>query len=379
MTSHASTSADAGALDAPGYAEFDIPYANVDGNDLILRITKPTGQGSGPFPVLLDFHGGAWTHFDYRVDLAWCRALAKTGVLCASVQFRLAPEHPWPAFIADARAALRWMSAHGGEIGADTTRLGTIGGSTGGFLSILLGISPYTESETVTHAIDTPDDLPPALPRVAIGYYPILDVVGRYRMVCDTDFPAHTHWLRRRFGPPSRRSGQRMQAPVERLEKLYALKERHALLGNAAGRAMNGLLNAASRLDFIRLAVYEELKQNHEGAFASVQAMHDASPLARAAEGRVHNRPAILVIQGRDDINLTPRMSEDFVAAWRARGGIAELEVRDHFPHAFATIPGPQSDDAIARTREFLAQHGLLPTPGTRLAARAAPRNGLPA
>jgi len=346
--------------DTAGYTEFDVPYARVDGRELVLHVTRPAGQGSGPFPVLLDFHGGAWTHFDHRVDLAWCRALAKNGVLCASVQFRLAPEHPWPAFIADARAALRWLTAHGGTLGADVTRLGTIGGSTGGFLSVLLGINPRTENEAPTPALDTPDDLAPALPRVAIGFYPILDVVGRYRMVCDTEFPAHTRWLRERIGPPRHAPGHHMQAPVERLETLYALKARGGILGNSAGRAVNALINLASRAGFMRMAVYEELRQNHEGAFASVQQMHEASPLARVSEGRQHNRPAILIVQGRDDINLTPRMSEDFVAAYRCRGGVAQLELPADFPHAFATIPSPQSDYAIARTQAFLAEHGLL-------------------
>lgn len=357
-----------------GYTEFDIPYAHADGRDLVLHVTKPVGQGSGPFPVLLDFHGGAWTHFDHRVDLAWCRELAKSGVLCASVQFRLAPEHPWPAFIADARAALRWMTAHGGEIGADPTRLGTIGGSTGGFLSILLGLSPRTERETPTLAIDTPDDLLPVLPKVAIGFYPILDVVGRYHMVCDTEFPAHTRWLRDRLGPPRRAAAQRMQAPIERLEKLYALKAGGSPLGALAGRTATTLLNLASSLDFMKMAVYEELKQNHEGAFTSVQQMHEASPLARVAEGRIQNKPAVLIIQGRNDINLTPRMSEAFVAAYRGRGGVAELEIPAGFPHAFATIPSPQSDYAIARTRAFLAEHGLLAVAGEPEWA-VAPRN----
>lgn len=353
------------AGEQPGYCEFDIPYANVDGRDLVLHVTRPTGHGAGPFPVLLDFHGGAWTHFDHRVDLAWCRELARSGVVCASVQFRLAPEHPWPAFIADARAALRWVTAHGGDIGADASRLGTIGGSTGGFMSILLGLAPHTENEMPTHAIDTPDDLLPALPRVAIGFYPILDVVGRYRMVSEHKFSATTHWLRDRLGPKARAPGQHMRAPMERLENLYELKVRGGALGNLAGGAVNGLLNVASNLGFMKLAVYEELKQNHEGAFASVAAMHEASPLARVAEGRIQNMPAILVIQGRRDINLTPEMSGDFAEAYRKRNGEIRLDIQADFPHAFATIPSPQSDYAIAGARAFLVQHGLLAAPAS--------------
>lgn len=346
----------------PGYEEFTVPYARVADRTLALRITRPTGLGAGPFPVLLDFHGGAWTHFDPRVDLAWCRELARAGVLSASVEFRLAPEHPWPAFLADARAALRWVTAHGAALGADPARMGTIGGSTGGFLAVLLALCPRTEGETPTPALDTPDTLAPATPRVAIGFYPILDVVGRYRMVRGARFSPTARFLRERIGPPRRGAGRHLAAPIARLERLHALKTRHGRVGRSVGTAVNRALALASRLDFVRLAVFEELAANHEGAFASLAAMHEASPLARVEEGRFQAKPAILVIQGREDINLTPAMSERFADAYRRAGGEITVAIEPGFPHAFASIPSAQSDRAITRTLAFLdAQHLVRP------------------
>lgn len=340
------------------YEELDVPYARVGGEELVLRVTRPRGQGDGPFPVLLDFHGGAWTHFDHRVDLAWCRELARAGVLCASVQFRLAPQHPWPAFLADARAALRWITGHGATLDADVTRLGTIGGSTGGYLSILLALCPRQEGEPITAALDTPDDLEPAMPRAAIGFYPILDVVGRYRMVQQASFSPAAHWLRERLGPERRPPGYQLPAPIDRLERLYALK--HSPLGGLPGGLANRAIGLASRVPFVRLAVYEGLLEAHEGAFGSVEVMHEASPLARVEEGRVQQLPPLLILQGRDDINVLPEMAHAFAAAYRGRGGQVEVELPKGFPHAFASVPSPQSDVAIARSLQFLREHGLL-------------------
>ncbi len=343
-----------------GFREWVVPYARVDGRELRLFVTAPA-EGHGRFPTLLDFHGGAWTHFEPRVDLAWCRELARAGVLCVSAEFRLAPEHPWPAFLADARAALRWLTAHGAAIGADVGRLGTIGGSTGGFLSILLALCPRTEDERPTPALDTADGLPPARPRVAIGFYPILDVVGRYHMVRGARFSALDRWLRERLGP-SRRTGPRLSSPARRLAELHALRSRHPLVGRVAGDLANRASAAASRLGFVKLAVFEELARNHEGAFASEQAMHEASPLARVREGRIQERPAILVVQGCADVNVTPAMTEHFAAAYRAAGGEIEVRFEPRFPHAFASVPSPQSDAAIGAALTFLRGHQLLAT-----------------
>jgi acetyl esterase/lipase len=341
-----------------GFRELTVPYARAGERELRLFVTAPEGT-RGPYPTLLDFHGGAWTHFEPRVDLAWCRELARAGVLSASVEFRLAPEHPWPAVLADARAALRWLTAHGDAIGADVTRLATIGGSTGGFLSILLALCPRTEGEPPTPAIDTADDLAPAAPRAAIGFYPIVDVVGRYHMVREARFSALDRWLRERLGPP-RRGGRPLASPARRLAQLHALKSRHPVLGSLAGGLVNRASAAASRFGFVKLAVFEELVASHEGAFASEREMEEASPLARVRDGRIQARPPILVIQGTEDINVTAAMTEAFGSAYRAAGGDIALRFEPAFPHAFASVPSPQSDVAIRETLAFLRQHQLL-------------------
>ncbi len=170
---------------------FEVPYARVKGRDLVLWVNKP--QAKGNFPVFLDIHGGAWTHFDHKVDFVWCQELARRGFAVCSIDFRLAPDHPWPTFLCDVRAASRWVHAHGREIGADPSVMGAIGGSTGGHLSLLLGLQPNDPRGRVTPALDTPDDAPAGIDFVCANY-PIVDVLARYQMVRSAKFDPLTRF-----------------------------------------------------------------------------------------------------------------------------------------------------------------------------------------
>lgn len=93
----------------------------------------------GPLPILLYFHGGGWVigSLDTHDDL--CRRLAiHSGCLVVSVDYRLAPEHKFPAAVDDSVAALRWVARHGAEIGGDASRLAVGGDSAGGNLAAVL-------------------------------------------------------------------------------------------------------------------------------------------------------------------------------------------------------------------------------------------------
>lgn len=119
----------------------DEPVARVEdrtiagpGGKLPLRVYTPKGQG--PFPILLYFHGGGWVlgNLDTVDDL--CRSLcARAGALVVSVDYRLAPEHKFPAAQEDCYAVLKWCNEHAGEIGGDGKRLAVAGDSAGGNLA----------------------------------------------------------------------------------------------------------------------------------------------------------------------------------------------------------------------------------------------------
>jgi acetyl esterase len=92
-------------------------------------------RGDGA-PLLVFLHGGGFVFGDLDTHDAPCRVLARHGGMhVLAVEYRLAPEHPFPAAVDDARAALRWAHEHASELGADPARVGIGGDSAGANLS----------------------------------------------------------------------------------------------------------------------------------------------------------------------------------------------------------------------------------------------------
>lgn len=104
-------------------------------SDLPARLYTP--EGEGPFPLTVFFHGGGFVAYSLETHDSVCRELcAGAGTAVLSVDYRLAPEHRFPAGVDDAYAALVWAAAHGEELGADPSRLAVAGDSAGASLSI---------------------------------------------------------------------------------------------------------------------------------------------------------------------------------------------------------------------------------------------------
>jgi acetyl esterase len=106
--------------------------------ELALRVYRPSRAGSGARPLVVNFHGGGFVFGG--LDLAdWmCSSVAATvGAVVVSVDYRLAPTHPFPAAVEDCYAALVWAAEHASELGAGG-RLGVMGESAGGNLSAVL-------------------------------------------------------------------------------------------------------------------------------------------------------------------------------------------------------------------------------------------------
>ena len=115
----------------------DRTVPGVDGNDIPVRIYRP--QSDQPLPVVVYFHGGGFVIGDIATHDTTCHRLA-AGVpaVIVSVDYRLAPEHPFPAAVDDCEAATKWVSAHASEIGGDSSRLAVAGDSAGGNLSAVI-------------------------------------------------------------------------------------------------------------------------------------------------------------------------------------------------------------------------------------------------
>src|SRR6059058_426011 len=145
MAAGAAGFARAGAAYDPA-ASFDVAVTEVDfrrnaaGRMLMARVYQPLGPG--PFPVVLDLHGGAWNAKDRHAEEPMDRALASSGVLVVAIDMTLAPEAPYPACVQDANYAVRWLKANAAEWNGDASKLGVYGSSSGGHVAQLLALRP---------------------------------------------------------------------------------------------------------------------------------------------------------------------------------------------------------------------------------------------
>ncbi len=131
---------EAGTL-APGDVE---PVAKVEdrtipgpAGEIPVRVYTP--EGEGPFPALVFFHGGGFVICNLDTHDGPCRALANAvGCIVVSVDYRLAPEHRYPAAADDCYAATEWVAKNGAELGIDTSRIAVGGDSAGGNLTAVV-------------------------------------------------------------------------------------------------------------------------------------------------------------------------------------------------------------------------------------------------
>ncbi len=275
----------------------DVEYLRHGDVPLLARVYQPLGDG--PFPALIDVHGGQWSAGTRENNVRMDRDLAASGVVVASLDFRLAPDHPYPAQLQDINHAVRWFKAHAGDHRVDPATIGGIGTSSGGHGIVLTAMRPR-------------DPRYAALPLPGGAG---LDASLAYVVSC--------------WG---------IVDPYARLQ--------FALADPNAGEGRGGP---------------ERLQRSTLGYFLTEEAMLEGNPQRILDRAEPVSLPPLLVVQGDQDKNIPYTIPERFAEAWRTAGGHGEFRLFPGVPHNFANEDGPQTDAALRVIREFIAGQMVEP------------------
>ncbi len=158
----------------------DVEYLRHGETPLLARLFKP--RGSGPFPVMVELHGGAWVRGDRLNGNAANEALARNGVIVAALDFRVPPVAPYPASFADIHYGIRWCKTQAEAWNGISGKIGAMGTSSGAHQAMLLGMRP---NDSRYAALPTPNGAAGVDGTLGcvIMCSPVIDPLGRYLYV----------------------------------------------------------------------------------------------------------------------------------------------------------------------------------------------------
>jgi acetyl esterase/lipase len=269
----------------------DIEYIRHGGKPLLMRLYRP--RGAGPFPVIVDLHGGAWCKKDRLSDVATAEPLAKSGIAFAALDFRMPPDGGYPAMLQDVNYAIRWLKSRAGELRLRADRVGILGVSSGGQTAMLAAMRPndprYTALPLPTQA--TVD----ATVRCAVMCWPVIDPLGRYE-----------------YAKQLKADGKQGKQP-------------------------------------------DEWISSHDQYWGSEAAMAEGSPTRILERGEKVEMPPVLYLQGTADPAHPKPNLERFIAAYRKAGGKVDMQWFEGMSQAFLSEQPdhPKSREAIEKIIEF--------------------------
>jgi acetyl esterase/lipase len=271
----------------------DVDYLQVDGNTFKATIYQP--EGPGPFPAILDVHGGAWVREDFRRDehSIMDRALAAMGMVIVAIDFRQSPRFHYPDSVADVNFAVRWLRANASKFNASSQTIGAFGSSSGGHLILLNGMRPsdprYAALPLAGVSLDS------ARPDFLILVYPISDPLARraYAEKIGNNGPVRATDIY--FSPPG---GLQDGNPQLILDRHESVKLPPVLL---------------------------------------LQGSADANGVVK-------------------DANVSPEIQQRFALSYQAANGKVQLELLPGAPHDFVNIAGANLDRALGLMKTFIGQ-----------------------
>lgn len=280
-------------MSGPGAYELnveDVEYVRHGDKPLLARLYKP--RGMGPFPLIVQLHGGAWCRGDRLNDNLLNEALAKTGVVVAALDFRMPPDAAYPGSMVDINCGIRWLKARAAQLGSHPDRVGIMGSSSGGHQGMLAGMRP---NDSRYSALPLPAGSPAvdATLRCVVMCWPVIDPLGRYRYA------------------------KRLQA---------------------AGKPYPD--------------VVDRVLPCHDQYWQTEDAMAEGNPVLALERGERVEMPPALYLQGSNDA-AHPRPDLDrFVAAYRKAGGRVDLELFEGESEGFMA----RNPAAAARAIELIVE-----------------------
>ena len=272
----------------------DVEYVRHGEKPLIARLFRP--RGKGPFPLMVELHGGAWCRGDRSDDTVINEPLAKSGVLVAALDWRMPPVAPYPASLADIHYAIRWLKTRATDLGGRPESVGLMGTSSGGHLAMLAAMRPRDPRYSAIPLPAGPLWVDASVYCVVMCW-PVIDPLGRYH-----------------YAKKLKEGGKPYPVMVDRV------------------------LPA------------------HDQFWLTEEAMAEGSPaLALEREEQVE-KPPVLYLQGTADVAHPRPDLERFVESYRKAGGHLELELFEGETEGFIgkNPNSPASERAIQKIIEFV-------------------------
>jgi acetyl esterase/lipase len=153
----------------------DVEYLRHSDQPLLARLFKP--RGSGPFPAIVELHGGAWCLGDRLQDTRINEQLAHSGILVAALDFRVPPAASYPGSLIDINYGIRWLKHRAAALGSRPDMVCTFGISSGGHQAMLLGMRPRDTRYSVLPLADGGHSVDATVRGVIMGA-PVIDPLG---------------------------------------------------------------------------------------------------------------------------------------------------------------------------------------------------------